>query len=51
MEAWISGSDIYLIIAKGIQEKTITEFPKCMPVCLVAKAFGVKESGWGMTIL
>lgn len=46
MEAWISGSDIYLIIAKGIQQKLNTEFAKYMLACLVAKAFGVKEFRW-----
>lgn len=43
MEAWISGSDIYLITAKGIQQKTNTEFAKYMLAYLVVKASGVKE--------
>lgn len=40
MEAWISGSDIYLMTAKGISRKTNTEF-KYMPASLVDKAFGI----------
>lgn len=40
MEAWISGSDIYLMTAKGISQKANTEF-KYMPASLVDKAFGI----------
>lgn len=43
MEAWTSGSDIYLIVAKGMQQKTNTEFAKYVLACLTAKAFGIKE--------
>lgn len=43
MESWISGSDIYLITAKGIQQKTTKEFTECMRVCSVAEAFVVKD--------
>ena len=43
MESWISGSDVFVIIAKGIQQKTKNEFAEYTMACLIAKAFVVKE--------